>query len=147
MKKIIVTAVVVLIITSLVVLQKIGILNKESIVVSSNINSNSQNSQGPTPFNPSLTYKDGVYTGKVTDAIYGNFQVRAIIKNEKIADIEFLQYPNDRETSNEINSQSNPLLKQEAILAQSANVDIVTGATQSSIAFRKSLQSALDKAM
>ena len=91
-------------------------------------------------------YKNGSYTGKVTDAYYGNYQVRAIIKNGKISDIEFLQFPNDRNTSVYINNQAMPYLKQEAIQAQSANVNIVSGATQSSIAFKESLQSALDQA-
>lgn len=92
-------------------------------------------------------YKDGQYTGDVTDAFYGNFQVQIIISAGKISDVKFLQYPNDRETSIEINNQSNPILKQEAIAAQSAEVDTVTGATQSSDAFRQSLKSALSKAV
>src|SRR5581483_632873 len=92
------------------------------------------------------TYKDGTYTGIVTDAFYGPYQVQAVISGGKISDIVFLQYPNDRGTSREINSQAMPLLKQEAITAKSARVDIVSGATQSSGAFQQSLQSALDKA-
>ncbi len=91
-------------------------------------------------------YKDGSYTGDVTDAFYGNIQVKATINGGKITDVQFLQYPNDRRTSVEINQQAMPFLKQEAIQAQSASVDIVSGATQSSEAFVKSLQSALDKA-
>lgn len=91
-------------------------------------------------------YRNGTHTGDVADAFYGNMQVRVIIKNEKISDIIFLQYPNERSTSMEINTQSNQILKQEAIQNQSAEVDIVSGATQSSQAFIKSLQSALDKA-
>lgn len=108
---------------------------------------NSQNSmQKMMQENMTTKYKDGTYTGNVTDAFYGNFQVQAAIQNGKIVDINFLQFPNDRGTSITINNQSNPILKQEAIQKQSANVDIVSGATQSSEAFVKSLQSALDKA-
>lgn len=95
---------------------------------------------------PVGTYKDGSYTGDVVDAFYGNIQVQATITNGKITDIKFLQYPNDRDTSVTINQQSNPILAQEAIQAQSAQVDIVSGATDSSQAFIKSLQSALDQA-
>lgn len=91
-------------------------------------------------------YKDGEYTGDQSDAFYGNIQVKAVIQNGKIADVIFLQYPNDRSTSIEINSQAMPYLKQEAIAAQSANVDIISGATDSSIAFRQSLNSALSQA-
>lgn len=91
-------------------------------------------------------YKNGQFTGDVTDAYYGNVQVKAIISGGKITDVQFLQYPNDRRTSVEINSQAIPYLQQEAIQAQNANVDIVSGATQTSRAFKGSLQSALDQA-
>ena len=91
-------------------------------------------------------YKDGSYTGDVTDAFYGNVQVKVTISGGKITDVQFLQYPNDRQTSVEINSQAMPLLGQEAIQAQSAQVDGVSGATQTSGAFIQSLQTALQKA-
>ena len=91
-------------------------------------------------------YKDGTYTGSAADAFYGNIQVQAVIRGGKIADVIFLQYPNDRGTSIEINTQAMPYLKQEAIAAQSAQVDIVSGATDSSNAFIQSLGSALSQA-
>ena len=91
-------------------------------------------------------YKDGTYTGNPADAFYGNIQVQAIISGGRITDVQFLQYPNDRSTSIAINSQAMPYLKQEAIQAQSANVDIVSGATDSSQAFQESLASALSQA-
>src|SRR5260221_928868 len=78
-------------------------------------------------------YKDGSYAGSVADTIYGNMQVQAVISGGKLTDVLFLQYPNDRSTSVDINTQAIPYLKQEAITAQNANVDIVTGATDSSI--------------
>jgi len=99
----------------------------------------------PTP-KPTGKYKDGSYTGSVADAFYGNIQVQAIISGGRITDVKFLQSPNDRNTSIEINSQAMPLLKQEAIQAQSAQVDGVSGATASSGAFIQSLQSALQQA-
>lgn len=91
-------------------------------------------------------YKDGTYTGNVTDAFYGNIQVKATISGGKITDVVFLQYPNDRDDSISINNAAMPQLKQEAITVQNANVDTVSGATQTSQAFIQSLQSALDKA-
>ncbi len=93
------------------------------------------------------TYKDGTYTGSVADAFYGNIQVQAIIKGGKITDVKFLQYPNDRPNSVAINQQAMPYLKQEALQAQSANVDGVSGATDTSQAFVQSLSSALQQAM
>ena len=100
----------------------------------------------PTSSNSTGQYKDGTYTGSTADAFYGNIQVQVTIAGGKISDVQFLQYPNDRGTSIMINTQAMPYLKQEAIAAQSANVDIVSGATDSSQAFRQSLQSALDQA-
>ena len=88
-------------------------------------------------------YKDGTYTGSVADAYYGYIQVEAVIQGGKLSDVIFLQYPSDRRTSVQINSQAMPYLKSEAIQAQSANVNIVSGASDSSRAFIESLGSAL----
>lgn len=95
---------------------------------------------------PKGKYKDGTYTGSVADAIYGNIQVQAVITGGKITDVIFLQYPNDRGTSIAINAQADPLLKQEAIQAQSAQVSGVSGASASSAAFVQSLGDALKQA-
>ena len=91
-------------------------------------------------------YKDGSYSGSIADAQWGFVQVKAIITNGKISDVQFLQYPNDRSRSVYINSIADPELTSEAIQAQSANVDIVTGATDSSEAFIQSLTDALSQA-
>jgi len=95
---------------------------------------------------PQGKYKDGTYTGSVADAIYGNIQVQAVITGGKITDVIFLQAPNDRGTSIAINAQADPLLKQEAIQAQSAQVSGVSGASASSAAFVQSLGDALKQA-
>lgn len=103
----------------------------------------------PPPAPPKQTnspYRDGQFTGDSADAYYGYIQIKATISGGKITDVAFLDYPQDRSTSREINSQAMPYLKQEAIAAQSANVDIVSGATDSSRAFIQSLRSALNKA-
>ena len=91
-------------------------------------------------------YKDGSYTGSVADAQWGYIQVKAIISNGKITDVQFLQYPNERDRSIMINSYADPQLTSEAIAAQSANVDIITGATDTSQAFIQSLSDALSQA-
>ncbi|MFA6048178.1 MAG: FMN-binding protein [Parcubacteria group bacterium] len=108
-------------------------------------NSISQNSSPMVSAN--ANYKDGQYTGTSADAYYGNIQVKAVIQNGKITDVQFLDYPQDRRTSISINTNAMPILKQEAIQAQSANVDIVTGATDTSQAFQESLTSALNRAV
>ena len=100
----------------------------------------------PTLVSTKSGYKDGTYTGDSEDAFYGNVQVQATISNGKITDVQFLQYPNDQGRSIEVNSYAMPYLKQEAIAVQSANVQIVSGATATSQAFAQSLQSALSQA-
>ena len=102
-----------------------------------------------TPQNPATSqsgYKDGTYTGSVEDAFYGNVQVSATISGGKISDVVFLRYPDTHSTSVMINQQAMPWLKQEAIQKQSANVDIISGATFTSQAFIQSLTNALNQA-
>jgi uncharacterized protein with FMN-binding domain len=91
-------------------------------------------------------YNNGVFTGDSTDAYYGNVQVKVTISNGKITDVTFLDYPQDRGHSIRINDYAMPSLKSEAIQAQSAQVDIVSGATQTSKAFIQSLSTALVRA-
>ncbi len=91
-------------------------------------------------------YRDGTYTGPSVDVNWGLVQVQTTIQGGKITNVQFLQYPNERNTSVRINSFAVPQLEQEAIQAQSANVDIVTGATLTSEGFQQSLQDALNQA-
>ncbi len=92
-------------------------------------------------------YRDGSYIGDTFDAFYGNIQVQAVVSGGRLTDVKILQYPNDRRTSVAINSQALPMLQQEAIQAQSANVDIISGASDTSSAFVQSLGTALKKAV
>lgn len=64
----------------------------------------------------------------------------------ELTDVKILAYPNDRSTSVRINGAALPKLVQEAISSQNAQVDIVSGATQTSQGFQQSLASALAKA-
>jgi len=73
-------------------------------------------------------------------------KVQATVQNGKIADVQFLQYPSDRRTSVEINTQAMPWLQQEALQAQSAHVNIISGATFTSEGFAMSLDAALKTA-
>lgn len=111
----------------------------------SSSNSTGQSSSGSS--NAATKYKDGQYTGSSADAYYGFVQVLAIISGGQITDVQFLQHPSDNPNSVDINNQAMPYLKQEALQAQSANVDIVSGATDTSQAFIQSLSSALNQAV
>jgi uncharacterized protein with FMN-binding domain len=90
--------------------------------------------------------KDGTYTGPEIDIRWGYVKVQTTIQNGQIANVQFLEYPTERRTSARINSYAVPILQQEAVQAQSANVNIITGATLTSEGFQMSLQSALSKA-
>lgn len=96
--------------------------------------------------NTAGTFKDGSYTGSTEDAYYGNVQVKATISGGKISSVDFLDYPHTHSTSIYINKQAMPYLQQEAIKAQSSNVNIVSGATYTSQAFIQSLSNALSQA-
>jgi len=91
-------------------------------------------------------YKDGTYTGSVADAYYGNVQVSTTVTGGKLTAVKFIQHPDTRSTSVEINQQAMPYLQQEAIQAQSSRVQVISGATYTSQAFIQSLASAFAQA-
>lgn len=91
-------------------------------------------------------YKDGQYQGDVVDALFGPVQVAVTVNGGNIADIQLLAQPNKPGYTSELSGKVLPQLRQEAIAKQSAKVDIVSGATQTSEGFIISLQSALVKA-
>jgi len=144
MKKLFLSASVVVLFVVYALYQRYG--NDDVQVVAPKTTVPPQQSGNTSSPSQSITYKDGSYTGSVTDAYYGNVQVKVTISGGKISDVQFLDYPHDRRTSEEINQQAMPYLKTETIQAQSAQVDVVSGATQTSEAFQQSLQSALNKA-
>ncbi len=100
----------------------------------------------PTPTNDGL-YQNGNYTGDSYDASHwGTVQVQAVVENGELTDIQILDYPASTRLSVRISQVALPYLMDEAIKAQSATVDIISGATLTSEAFMESLQSALDQA-
>jgi uncharacterized protein with FMN-binding domain len=84
-------------------------------------------------------------TGIAVDTQYGAAQVRVTVKGGKITDIEALQLQGNDPRSLQISSSAAPILKQEALAKQSADVDAVSGASFTSASYKQSLQSALDK--
>ena len=90
--------------------------------------------------------KKAVVTGQIVDTNYGPVQVQIKLSGSKISDIQALQLPNDRSRSAQISSFAAPQLRLEALSAQSARIDTVSGATYTSDGYAQSLQSALDRA-
>jgi len=73
-------------------------------------------------------------------------QVQLTVANDKITDVAMLQYPNGNSTDLQINSYALPILMRATVQAQSANIDMISGATVTSVGYLQSLQSALDQA-
>jgi uncharacterized protein with FMN-binding domain len=88
----------------------------------------------------------GTFAGTTDQTRYGPVQVEIIVKNGTITDVQALQLTNDSPRSASISAQAAPILRQEALKAQSAKVDTVSGATYTSDGYTTSLQSAIDKA-
>ena len=128
----------------LIFIKQIKNVNSSSNSTAGNLSPLNSNGQNST--NQSTNYKNGTYTGSIQDAYYGSLQVQATIQSGKISDITFLQYPSDNRTSQYINSQALPILKQETLVAQSANINGVSGASATSPAFIASLTDALNQA-
>lgn len=85
-------------------------------------------------------------TGSTIQTRWGPVQVQVTVKNGKITKATALQYPDNNRKDQEINSYAIPILIDETISAQSANIDMVGGATVTSEGYIQSLQSALDQA-
>lgn len=86
------------------------------------------------------------YVGAAVDTRYGTVQVKVSISAHKITDVSFVQLTAFDDRSQQINSQAAPILLQETLSAQSAQVDSVSGASYTSQGYEQSLQSALDRA-
>ncbi|MFJ4680969.1 MULTISPECIES: FMN-binding protein [unclassified Kitasatospora] len=84
-------------------------------------------------------------TGSAVDTRYGPVQVKVTVAAGKISRIDVVQYPTRDRRDQEINEYAIPVLNQEAIAAQSADIDVVSGATYTSDGYTRSLQSALDQ--
>jgi uncharacterized protein with FMN-binding domain len=77
---------------------------------------------------------------------YGTVQVAVTMKAGRITDVQPVALPLDSGRSQEINTAAAPLLRSEVLRAQSAQVDVISGATYTSEAYAQSLQAALDRA-
>lgn len=145
MKKIILLALAIIIVLAYIVFKQVQ--KPESTSLSTpTINPTSSTNASPNAATGNRL-KDGEFTGVVADAFYGPIQASVVIKNGLISDVKFLQFPDKKGHTTEVSSMSLPILKEEAIKTQSSKVDNVTGATQTTDAFRITLQSALDKAL
>ena len=91
-------------------------------------------------------YADGTYTGAVVSTAKGDVQVSVTVSDGRIAGIAALRYPDDNDRSVSISKSTIPQLISEAVDAQSADIQLVSGATETSTGFVGSLQDALNQA-
>ena len=84
-------------------------------------------------------------TGSTVSTRFGDVAVQITIDSGKITDVQSLALPTGRH-SGEISDYVAPILASEVLQAQSANIDIVSGATYTTEAYAESVQSAIDQA-
>jgi uncharacterized protein with FMN-binding domain len=95
---------------------------------------------------PAAAPQSGTVDGAVVGTQYGSVQVRVSFTGKKITNVHALQLTDSSGTSVSISAGAAPTLRHEALAAQSAKIDVVSGATYTSEAYQQSLQSALDAA-
>jgi uncharacterized protein with FMN-binding domain len=83
--------------------------------------------------------------GAIEETPFGQVQVSVTFNGTTITSVKELRSPQNERRSEEINSIAAPVLAREVVLSQSARVDTVSGATYTSIGYKESAQSAIDK--
>ncbi|MGA5040611.1 FMN-binding protein [Streptomyces capoamus] len=95
---------------------------------------------------PGRTGQNRTATGDSVRTRWGPVRVRVTVRDGRLTDVTAVAYPTDNPRDQEINGYALPQLRREALAAQSARIDSVSGATYTSEGYRQSLQSALDSA-
>lgn len=88
----------------------------------------------------------GTFTGAAAQTQYGEVQVQITVADGKITDVTPLHLTDRDGRSVAISQQAAPILRQEALQTQSAQIQAVSGATFTSGGYTTSLQSAIDQA-
>jgi uncharacterized protein with FMN-binding domain len=99
-----------------------------------------------TAAKPRTTMKDGTFNGNPIYVDYGNVELSIVVAGGKITDVKVLDSPSEHSRSVQINNSALPKLRAEALAAQSADIDTVSGATYTSGGYKLSLPSAIDRA-
>jgi len=88
----------------------------------------------------------GMFTGRREYAYYGYVKVQATVRNGTVTNVQVLEFPNENGLSQHINGGALPHLIQETVVGNTWKVDLISGATFTSVAYEKSLQEALKQA-
>ena len=101
---------------------------------------------GPSPSPSAVAAAPQVLVGQIIQTQFGDTQVQVTVDGGRIVDVTPMQLPYDRQRSAQISQIVAPMLHDEVLQAQSAQIDLISGATYTSEAYAQSLQSALDQA-
>ena len=85
-------------------------------------------------------------TGDVAVTPFSYMEVRVTLTGDELTRVETVELSGTGARTQAINARAEPILREEALRAGSADVDVVTGATYTSRSYLQSLQSAIDKA-
>ncbi len=99
----------------------------------------------PSPPAARRAYHSGVATGAVARTDYGAVQVRVTVTHGRIVNVAAMRLPHGNQMDVQLSKPAARVLESRVISAQSANVDMVSGATYTSEGYLSSLQSALDR--
>jgi uncharacterized protein with FMN-binding domain len=95
---------------------------------------------------PARAAYSGTVTGPVVQVKWGQVQVRATLDAGRITAVDVLRTPDENAHDRQVNAAAVPVLVRETLAAQSARIDMVSGATFTSSGYVRSLQAALDRA-
>jgi uncharacterized protein with FMN-binding domain len=88
-----------------------------------------------------------VRTGESTSTTpFSVISVRVTLTGGELTRVETVDLTGTGARTQAINDRAEPILREEALRAGSADIDVVTGATYTSRSYRKSLQAAIDQA-
>ena len=108
--------------------------------------SSSSGSTGGTGGGSGQSTTARTFTGAVDNTQYGPMQVAITVSGKTITKVTVVQQTDNGSESQSVDAMAIPKLTSEALAAQSANIDAVSGASYTSAGYKQSLQSAIDMA-
>ncbi len=106
----------------------------------------SPSAEGSTGTSSGASTASRTVVGPAVQTRWGPVQVQIVVSGKTITDVQTLQVPNNNSRDYEINSYAVPVYRQEALQAQSAQIDVISGATVTWTGYTQSLQAAIDQA-
>ena len=85
-------------------------------------------------------------TGQTVTTPFSVIAVRVTLTGDELTRVETVELSGSGARTQALNAHAEPILREEALRAGSAKIDVVSGATYTSESYRDSLQSAIDRA-